>query len=107
MPKTTNQRNWKAEVMNRIQTVDDNDRPATKYTFNRIAYYKTLGITSTEKYQSSKEASEIVKRINISIDNRINTKDFGIKIGEQLYNIERIYTNEEEREMELSLSHVD
>ncbi|EAD9932019.1 phage head-tail joining protein [Listeria monocytogenes] len=108
MPKvTTNSRKWKAEVMNRVQTIDANDRPVTSYTFNRIAYYKTLGVTSTEKYQSAKESSEVVKRINIALDNRINTKDFGIRIADQMYNIERIWTDDDQREMELSLSYVD
>ncbi|EAD0080277.1 hypothetical protein AWI85_05990 [Listeria monocytogenes] len=108
MPKIlTNQRKWKAEIMTRIQTVDEFDRPKTHYVFNRITYYKTLGVTSTEKYQSAKESSEVVKRINIALDNRINTKDFGIRIGNQMYNIERIWTDDYQREMELSLSYVD
>ncbi|MBC2140148.1 head-tail adaptor protein [Listeria innocua] len=108
MPKlTTNSRKWKAEIMNRVQIIDANDRTATSYTFNRIAYYKTLGVTSTEKYQSAKESSEVIKRINIALDSRINTKDFGIRIGEQMYNIERIWMDDDQREMELSLSYVD
>lgn len=108
MPKiTTNQRKWKADLMNRVQTVDENDRPTTDYTFKRVAYYKPLGVTAQEKALSVQEKAEVVKRINIVMDHTINTKDFGIRIGEQLYNIERIWTDDEKREMELSLSYVD
>ncbi|MBC2196305.1 head-tail adaptor protein [Listeria booriae] len=103
----TNERKWKADLMTRTQTIDDDDRAVPDYIFKRVVYYKTLGVTAQEKSLSVQEKAEVVKRINIVIDSQLNTKDFGIRIGEQLYNIERIWTDDDKREMELSLSYVD
>ena len=66
-----------------------------------------LGITAQEKYLSQQAKSDVVRRIKIRWDKEITEKLNGVRIAETDYSITRIFTNVENREMELSLAYVD
>ncbi|MGU9546366.1 hypothetical protein, partial [Bacillus cereus] len=66
--------------------------------------YNNIGVTATDK-STTKDTNEIVKKIEIRIARDIenNQKDYRIKVGGSIYDIDRIYVREEERLMEVSL----
>lgn len=105
--RLSNKRKWIAELYKHENTVDEDDRPVSTYTLVRKVYYSSLGITSNEKYMSLQDKREIVKRIEIVMDRAITETDSRIKIGDITYQITRIWIDEHERRMELSLAHVD
>lgn len=109
MPKRlTNKKKWKADLLIlNDDSVDEDDRPIIVYEFKRVVFYNSLGITSTEKYQSRQDKREVVKRIKISMDRSITETNNRIKILDVVYQITRIFWNEDDHEMELSLAHVD
>lgn len=103
----TNRLRWKGQLLSIIQTEDDNDRPETAYKQERTVFYEELGITAQEKYLSKQEKTEVVRRIKVRWDDTITEKDSAIEIKGVKYNITRIFTNLDAREMELSLAYVD
>lgn len=105
--RLSNKRKWKADLMKHISTTDDYDRPISSYIRLRTVYYSSLGITSNEKYLSSQDKREVVKRIEIRMDKSINEKGNRLKINSITYQITRIWIDEHDRRMELSLAHVD
>lgn len=108
MPKLMqNKMKWKAELLDIEQGTDENDRPVTNYNFKREIFYEELGVTSQEKYLSQQAKTDVVRRIKVRWDKSITEKLNALKIDSVTYNITRIYTNMDEREMELSLAYVD
>lgn len=105
--RLANKRKWLAELYNHENIVDEYDRPVSVYTLVRTIYYSSLGITSNEKYMSLQDKREIIKRIEIIMDRTITETASRIKISGVTYQITRIWTDEHERRMELSLAHVD
>lgn len=102
-----NKRKWKAELYEHKQVIDQNDRPVAKYVLKRAdLFYSSLGIASNEKYLSRQEKREVTKRISIVMDRTITETGNRIKIVGVMYQITRIYLNESDKEMELSLAHV-
>ena len=73
----------------------------------RDIFYQDIGITAQEKYLSQQAKTDVVRRIKIRLDKSITEKESGITIEGISYNIVRIYTNMDAREMELSLAYVD
>ncbi|NAL98821.1 phage head-tail joining protein [Enterococcus faecium] len=108
MPKRqTNNLRWKAELLVIKTGTDGNDRPTTVYEFKRPIFYEELGVTSQEKYLSQQAKTDVVRRIKVRWDKSITEKLSALKIDSLTYNITRIYTNPDTREMELSLAYVD
>lgn len=108
MKKQINNSRWKAILMSiSNDELDDNDRPQTIRKKKRDIFYQDIGITAQEKYLSKQDKTEVVRRIKVRWDKTITEKDSGIQIDSIDYNIERIYTNVDTREMELSLSYVN
>lgn len=108
MPKLlTNNLNWKADLMTIWETTDRDDRPIVVRVKKRTIFYIDLGITAQEKYLSQQAKTDVVRRIKVRWDKNVTEKLNGIRIAEIDYNITRIYTNVETREMELSLAYVD
>lgn len=108
MPKLMqNKMKWKAELLDIEQDTDENDRPVTNYNFKRDIFYEELGVTAQEKYLSQQAKTDVVRRIKVRWDKSITEKLNALKIDSVTYNITRIYTNMDEREMELSLAYVD
>ena len=108
MPKRqTNNLRWKAELLDITTGPDENDRPTRFYEFKRPVFYEELGVTSQEKYLSQQIKTDVVRRIKVRWDKSITEKLSAIKIDSVTYNITRIYTNLDTREMELSLAYVD
>lgn len=108
MPKRqTNKLRWVAELLTINNQIDENDRPAVVYTSKRKLFYEELGITAQEKYLSQQAKTDVVRRIKIRWDKTITEKLNAVMIDSVTYNITRIYTNMDTREMELSLSYVD
>ncbi|MCU7356811.1 phage head closure protein [Enterococcus dispar] len=103
----TNRIRWKGQLFSISQAVDENDRPVTAYELERAIYYEELGITAQEKYLSKQGKTEVVRRIKVRWDNAITEKGSAIEIKGVKYNITRIFTNLDAREMELSLAYVD
>lgn len=105
--RLSNKRKWKAELLKHVEIIDEYDRPQSTYTLVRTVFYSSLGITSNEKYQSIRVKREIVKRIEIVMDRDITETTNRIKIGTVTYQITRIWIDENNRRMELSLAYVD
>ena len=110
MPKRqTNNLKWTGELLKLGETVDpDTDRPIMAYPKVRDIKYNNIGVTATDKF-TTKDTNEVMKKIECRIDRNIedNQKEYRIRIKEIIYNIERIYTKENERTMEVSLSYVN
>lgn len=98
---------WKAELQAITDTVDEYDRPKEIRTKVRYIYFVEIGITAEEKYLSQQAKTDVVRRIKCRWDKSITEKTNGVKIDGIAYNIARIYTNPNTREMELSLAYVD
>lgn len=107
MKKQTNNLRWKADLLQLSWDVDEDDRPIKKMVKKRDIFYQDIGITAQEKYLSQQAKTDVVRRIKIRLDKSITEKESGIAIEGISYNIVRIYTNMDTREMELSLAYVD
>lgn len=107
MKRQTNNLRWKADLMQLSWEVDADDRPIKRFDKKRDIFYQDIGITAQEKYLSQQAKTDVVRRIKIRLDKSITEKESGIAIEGTLYNIVRIYTNVDAREMELSLTYVD
>ncbi|KAF6609683.1 MULTISPECIES: head-tail adaptor protein [unclassified Lactococcus] len=108
MKKQINNSRWKAVLMSiSNDELDENDRPQTIRKKKRDIFYQDIGITAQEKFLSKQDKTEVVRRIKVRWDKGITEKNSGIQIDSIDYNIERIYTNVDTREMELSLSYVN
>lgn len=88
-------------------TDSETDRPIKDYIFEREIRYQNMGVTATDKIIADRETNDVVKKIEIRIDRKIedNQKIYRIEIRDKKYNIERIYTREEDNVMEVSLSY--
>lgn len=108
MPKKqTNNLRWKAELLDLEEGLDLNDRPTVIYKHKRSLFYEDIGVTAQEKYLSMQAKTDVVRRIKIRWDKSITEKLSAVKIDDVNYNITRIYTDTDKREMELSLAYVD
>lgn len=107
MKRQTNNLRWKADLLQLSWDVDEDDRPIKKMVKKRDIFYQDIGITAQEKYLSQQAKTDVVRRIKIRLDKSITEKESGIAIEGISYNIVRIYTNMDTREMELSLAYVD
>lgn len=107
MKRQTNSLRWKADLLQLSWDVDEDDRPIKKMVRKRDIFYQDIGITAQEKYLSQQAKTDVVRRIKIRLDKSITEKESGITIEGISYNIVRIYTNMDAREMELSLAYVD
>ncbi|MFN6794178.1 hypothetical protein [Bacillus sp. TD11] len=110
MPKRkTNKLKWVGELLKLGETIDpETDRPVMGYPLERKIRYNNIGVTATDKF-TTKDMNEIVKKIEVRIDREIenNQKDYRVKVGGRIYDIERIYVKEEDRLMEVSLSYAN
>ncbi|HDR3483927.1 TPA: head-tail adaptor protein [Bacillus pacificus] len=110
MPKRkTNKLKWMGELLKLGETIDpDTDRIVMGYPKVRNMKYNNIGVTATDKF-TTKDTNEIVKKIEVRIDREIenNQKDYRVKVGGRIYDIERIYVKEEDRLMEVSLSYAN
>lgn len=110
MPRRTNQLKWTANILKLGETIDPaTDRVVMGYPLDREIKYRNLGVTSTDKIFAERDVNEVVKKIEVRLDRAIedNQKNYRIEIRGKKYNVERIYTKEDERLMELSLSYAD
>jgi len=109
MMRQTNKLKWTANLMKITETIDpETDRPIIGYVKVRDLKYNNIGITAADKF-TFKDTQEIMKKIETRLDREVenNQKEFRVKIGERIYDIERVYVREEDRVMELSLSYAD
>lgn len=110
MPKRQiNKLKWIGELLKLGETIDpETDRVVMGYPLERKLRYNNIGVTATDKF-TTKDTNEIVKKIEIRIDRDIETdqKNYRVKVGGRMYNIERIYVKEEDRLMEVSLSYAN
>lgn len=108
MPKLMqNRMKWKADLLDIENDVDEDDRPKVVYSKKREIFYEELGVTAQEKYLSKQAKTDVVRRIKVRWDKSITEKLNAVRIDSVTYNITRIYTNMDKREMELSLAYVD
>ncbi|MBY7111380.1 hypothetical protein ILT06_10705 [Bacillus sp. 17RED48] len=109
MKRQTNKLRWMGELLKLGETIDsETDRPIMGYPLERKIRYNNIGVTATDKF-TTKDTNEIVKKIEVRIDREIenNQKDYRVKVGGRIYDIERIYVKEEDRLMEVSLSYAN
>lgn len=107
--RQTNKLKWTAELMKITEMIDpETDRPTVGYVKVRDLKYNNIGVTAADKF-TFKNAQEIMKKIEVRIDRDVenNQDDYRVKIGNRVYDIERIFVREEDRVMELSLSYAD
>ncbi|MCJ7840509.1 head-tail adaptor protein [Lederbergia sp. NSJ-179] len=108
--RQTNKLKWIGDLHKLGEYIDpETDRPTLGYPFERKIKYNNIGVTATDKTFAERDVNEVVKKIEIRIDRKIedNQKDYRIKIRDQIYNIERIYVREDDRVMEMSLSYAN
>lgn len=108
--RQTNKLKWVADLHKLGEYIDpETDRPVMGYPFERKIRYNNIGVTAMDKKIGERIVNEVVKKIEVRIDRNIedNQKDYRFKIRKKMYNIERIYVREEDRIMEVSLSHAD
>lgn len=108
--KLTNNLKWIGDLLKLGETINpDTDRVEMGYPFERKIKYNNLGVTATDKTFAERDANEVVKKIEVRLDRKIedNQKDYRLQIRDRIYNIERIYVREEERVMEVSLSYAN
>lgn len=106
----TNKLKWIGQLLLLGEFVDpETDRVGYDYILKRNIRYNNIGVTSTDKQLGERDTSEVMLKIEIRVDREIedNQKEYRIKIRDRVYNIERIYTREEDRVMEVSLSYAD
>ncbi|MEK4677245.1 MULTISPECIES: head-tail adaptor protein [Bacillus] len=110
MPKRkTNKLKWMGELLQLGETIDsETDRVVMGYPLERNIRYNNIGVTATDKF-TTKDTNEIVKKIEVRMDRDIETdqKNYRVKVGGRIYDIERIYVREEDRLMEVSLSYAN
>ncbi|ANS45920.1 phage protein [Bacillus thuringiensis] len=110
MPKRpSNKLKWIGELLKLGETIDpETDRVVMGYPFERNIRYNNMGVTATDKL-TTKDTNEIVKKIEVRMDRDMekNQKDYRVKVGGRIYNIERMYVREEDRMMEVSLSYAN
>lgn len=107
--RQVNKLKWTADLMKLGETVDPKtDRVVMGYPKVRHIKYNNIGVTAADKF-TFKDSQEIMKKIETRLDRDVenNQKDYRIRIGGCIYNIERVYVREEDRVMELSLSYAD
>ncbi|MEB9877477.1 hypothetical protein CN963_29605 [Bacillus cereus] len=109
MKRKTNKLKWMGELLKLGEKIDpETDRVLMGYPLERHIRYNNIGVTATDKF-ITKDTNEIVKKIEVRIDRDIenNQKDYRVKVGGRIYDIERIYVREEDRLMEVSLSYAN
>ncbi|MGH1043490.1 hypothetical protein [Bacillus mycoides] len=107
--RQTNKLKWMGDLIKLGETIDpETDRVVMGYPLERKIRYNNIGVTATDKF-TTKDTNEIVKKIEVRIDRNIesNQKDYRVKVGGRIYNIERVYVREEDRMMEVSLSYAN
>ncbi|MDT2850175.1 phage head closure protein [Vagococcus carniphilus] len=106
--RLTNRKRWVSYLYQKSNDeVDKNDRPINTFIKKRKLFYDPLAITSEEKYLSKQNKKEVVKRIEITMDRSIDEIGSRVEILGTMYSITRIWHNEVEKKMELSLAYVD
>lgn len=100
---------YKGELQELVEYIDENDRPKEDWVTKRVLFFSELGITANEQVLALQQKTELSRKIGIRYDPLLllDRSSFHIKIGEQSYNIERIYTDMPNERMELSLSYVN
>lgn len=109
MKRKTNKLKWIGELLKLGETIhSETDRVVMGYPLERKIRYNNIGVTATDKF-TTKDTNEIVKKIEVRIDRDVKNsqKDYRVKVGGRIYNIERIYAREEDRLMEVSLSYAN
>ncbi|GAB6442144.1 MULTISPECIES: phage head completion protein [Bacillus] len=109
LKRQTNKLKWMGELLKLGETIDPKtDRVVMGYPKVRNMKYNNIGVTATDKF-TTKDTNEIVKKIEVRIDRDIenNQKDYRVKVGGRIYDIERIYVKEEDRLMEVSMSYAN
>lgn len=107
--RQVNNLKWTCDLLRLGETVDpETDRVTMGYPFVRMLKYNNIGVTATDKF-TTQEGNEVIKKIETRLDRVIeaNQKEYRVKIGEIIYDIERIYVREQDRVMELSLSYAN
>jgi hypothetical protein len=107
--RQTNNLRWQASLLQLIETQDPKtDRVTKDYQEIRKIKYRSIGITAADKF-STRDTNEIMKKIEVRLDRSIESdqKSFRVSILDVIYDIERLYVREEDRVMELSLTHVN
>ncbi|MBG9614880.1 hypothetical protein [Bacillus cereus] len=109
MKRKMNKLKWMGELLKLGETMDpETDRVVMGYPLERNICYNNIGVTATDKFTTT-DTNEIIKKIEVRIDRDMenNQKDYRVKVGGRIYNIERIYVREEDRLMEVSLSYAN
>ncbi|MED2985515.1 hypothetical protein P4311_29900 [Bacillus thuringiensis] len=109
MKRQTNKLRWMGDLLKLGETINpETDRVVMGFPLERKIRYNNIGVTATDKF-TTKDTNEIVKKIEVRIDREIENKqkDYRVKVGGRIYDIERIYVKEEDRLMEVSLSYAN
>lgn len=107
--RRTNNLKWIADLKKLTETIDpETDRVVVGYETVRAIRYNNIGVTATDKL-TTKDTNEVVKKIETRIDRELenNQKFYRVQIGDKIYQVERIYTREDEKMMEVSLAYAD
>ncbi|WP_061777182.1 phage head closure protein [Levilactobacillus senmaizukei] len=107
MTRLTNHLKHRAKLLSLVQSVNEDDLPIDKWQESRVLNYQSLGVTATEKFQSMQAKTDVVKRIRIRFDPKIDQLESRVMIAGKPYLITRLYVDDDRNFEELSLNYVD
>lgn len=107
MTRLTNKLRWTATVLKNEETVDEFDRPKFDWIPDRKIHYADIGTTANDVFLAQQAKTDVVRKIRCRLDKSISRKNNRIQIGDDCFLIPRIYWDEENHMMELSLNYVD
>ncbi len=107
MARLVNHLKWRAKILVYSETTDEDDRPIAKWLEGRILAYEDIGVTANDKYLSMQAKTDVVRKIRCRLDKSVSQKNNRVQIKDTDYLITRIYLDQQNKMMELSLNYVD
>lgn len=107
MTRLVNRLRYRSTLLKSVETVDEDDRPVIAYEPVRTLNYADIGVTASDKYMSQQAKTDVVRKIRCRLDKTVTQKNFRVQIGATVFLIARIYWDDENKMMELSLNYVD
>lgn len=107
MTRLVNRLRYRATLQVAVETVDAYDEPIITYAPVRTLNYADIGVGANDKYMAQQAKTDVVRKIRCRIDKTVTQKDNRVLIGETVFLITRIYIDEEQKMMELSLNYVN
>lgn len=107
MARLTNRLKWRATLLKLVQTTQDDDSVAISWERVRTLNYADIGTTANDVFLSQQAKTDVVRKLQCRLDKSVSRKKSRVQIGNDIYQITRIYWDQENHMMELSLNYVN